>query len=124
MLLHEEIIDLEIMQDPDQIEAMEAAKRLISYETGSLDLIERLLEIAESPVARPWARVCAVYAIGYVDDDAVSAMRLENLKSDPTVDDEIIDYIEEALDNMCAPSVMILEAGRVIDFIDDTDLYP
>jgi len=65
----------------DPVEAIEAAKRLIAD-----DIVDGapLAKVATNKKNRPWARIAAIYALGFADDESTAGLVLTDIVGDVT----------------------------------------
>jgi hypothetical protein len=90
--------DIDTILTGDPVEAMEAAKRLISK--NERRQIDRLMSIAAHRHNPLWSRIAAIYTLGFIDEAAVSLNTLRSLAYDRTEHALVIEHAREAMDNL------------------------
>lgn len=97
----EQEADLELIREAHEIEAVEAAKRIIDYEFPADDsLLSQLGQIAVNINQKTLARAMAIYTLGFVDTARRSAPVVRGILADSSEQVMLRDHAAEALGNM------------------------
>lgn len=97
--------DVDLMLAGDPVEAMEAAKRLVLADAVDPTELGRL---AADRKNKPWARLAAIYALGFADDAVIAGPILADILADPHDKEECRAHAAEALGHIGAPPIVPL----------------
>ena len=92
--------NLSLILAGDPVKAIEAAKRLIAG--GAVDAAP-LIRVAKNKKNRSWARIGAIYALGFADDESVAAAVLVEILGDRNENEECRAHAAEALGHLREP---------------------
>ena len=102
--------EIDVILAGDPIEAIEAAKRLISAD--AIDA-SALTAVAVNKKNKTVARVAAIYALSFSDGDAIAAPALADLVADRNDDEECRAHAAEALAHLSEPRAVPL-MGQIL----------
>jgi HEAT repeat protein len=92
--------NLSLILAGDPVESIEAAKRLIA---GDAVDAAPLAKVARTKENRPWARIGAIYALGFAADEAADAALLVDILGDRDDSEDCRAHAAEALAHLREP---------------------
>ena len=97
--------DHDLILTGDAIEAIEAAKRLISADAADAAKLRAISVNRRNNIA---ARVAAIYALGFADNEQIAGAALQEIVADREDDEECRAHAAEALAHLGPPGTIAL----------------